>query len=85
MGNANGDYEVNGDGAVQAREDLVAEGSLTAMRIGDHEKSLLSVDRSGGSLRADARALEGDWRQGAQAKKDEGHDREPNPTQHRWV
>jgi hypothetical protein len=52
MGDANGDYEVNGGGALESRDDLIAEGVLADMRVSDHEKSLLSVDGDGGSMSA---------------------------------
>jgi hypothetical protein len=80
MGDAYRYNKVYGNVAVKACEDLSAEGGLAAMRVGDYEKPLPCVAGGSGSLRADARALKGQWGQGAQAKDDDRNDREPHPT-----
>jgi hypothetical protein len=80
MGDAYRDNKVHGNVAVKACEDLIAEGGLAAMRVGDYEKPLPCVASGSGSLRTDARALKGKWGQGAQAKNDDRNDREPHPT-----
>ena len=68
MGDADGNDDVNGDGTVEARDDLVADGDLAAVRVGDHEQPLLSVAGDGGWACADACALERERRDGGQAR-----------------
>ena len=48
MGDSNGYDEVDGNGAFEARPDLVAEISLVARRVGDDEKSPIRVDSDRG-------------------------------------
>lgn len=77
MGNAYRDNKVYGNVAMKACEDLIAEGGLAAVRVGDYEESLPRVAISSRSQRADARALKRQWGQGTQAKNDDRNDREP--------
>jgi hypothetical protein len=57
---ADGDDEMNGCGFGQMRNDRVAHSCLAAVRVSDHEKSLLAVGRFRRRQGANARSLERD-------------------------
>ena len=85
MGDANGNDEVDGDTALEARLDLVAEGVLAARRVGDDEKPPIRVAGDRGPRSADTHTRDHERCRGTQANNDRGRDREPDPAQRRRI